>query len=95
MAEHKTKFFKMRFTETEFSLAKEKAAQAGMTLAAFTRALLSGAEVVAKVDVDAMRELSSLCGLFKHLFNEGANPSETGRALKAIETVAASLAHRS
>lgn len=95
MADYKTKFFKMRFTEADLSTAKEKAAAAGMPLAAYIRALVSGAEVVAKVDVKAMKELSSLAGLFKHLFNEGANPIETGRALKAIESVAASLAHRS
>lgn len=95
MKDHKTKFFKLRFTEAEFSLAKEKAAAAGMPLAALIRARLEGVEVVAKVDVKAMAQLRDLCGLFKHLFNEGADPQQTGRALKAIETIAASMAHRS
>ena len=95
MAIMKTKNFILRFTEEELQTAKEKAAQAGMPLAAYIRALVSGAEVVAKVDVKAMKELSGLAGLFKHLYNEGADPQQTGRALKAIESVAASLAHRS
>ena len=95
MKDYRTKFFKLRFTEAEFSLAKEKAAAAGVPLAALIRARLDGVEIVAKVDIKAMKELSSLAGLFKHLFNEGANPVETSRALKAIESVAASLAHRS
>ena len=95
MAIMKTKNFILRFTDEELQTAKEKAAQAGMPLAAYIRALISGEEVVAKVDVKAMDELKKLAGLFKHLFNEGANPAETSRALKAIETVAASLAHRS
>ena len=95
MKDHRTKFFKLRFTETEFSLAKEKAAQAGMPLAALIRARLEGVEIVAKIDVKAIAQLRDLCGLFKHLYNEGANPAETGRALKAIESVAASMAHRS
>lgn len=94
MAILKTKKFIMRFTEEELQTAREKAVQAGMSLAAYIRALVSGAEVVAKVDVKAMDELKGLAGLFKHLFNEGANPAETGRALKAIESVAASMAHR-
>ena len=95
MKDYRTKFFKLRFTEEELQTAKEKAAQAGMPLAALIRARLEGVEIVAKVDVKAMNQLRDLAGLFKHLYNEGANPAETSRALKAIESVAASLAHRS
>ena len=94
MTVNKEKTFKMRFTETEFSLAKEKAAQAGMPLAALIRARLEGVEIVAKVDVKAMNQLRDLAGFFKHLYNEGADPQQTSRALKAIESVAASMAHR-
>lgn len=86
MAVNKEKFFKMRFTEQELSSAKEKAADAGMPLAALIRAQLVGAKVVAKVDVRAVKVCTQLGGFLNRLYNEGmADPKKTGRVLAALE----------
>ena len=88
MAVNKLKTFKLRFTEAELSTAKEKAAAAGMSLAALIRAQLAGAEVVAKVDTRAINVLTQLGGLCNHLYKEGADPKKTSRVWAALERAA-------
>lgn len=85
MTTYKTKTFKMRFTDAELLSAKDKAADAGMSLAALIRAQLAGAKIVAKVDTKAIKALTKLGGLCNHLYNEGADPAKTGRAWAALE----------
>ncbi|MBT9749215.1 plasmid mobilization protein [Desulfovibrio desulfuricans] len=88
MAVKKTETFKLRFTEAELSTAKEKAAAAGLSLAALIRAQLAGAEIVAKVDVKAVNVLSKLGGLCNHLYNVGADEKTTSRVWAALERAA-------
>ena len=85
MTVQKTKTFKLRFTEQELALAKEKAADAGLSLAALIRAQLAGAKVVAKVDVKAVNVCLKLGGLCNHLYKEGADPKKTSRVWAALE----------
>ena len=85
MAVKKTETFKLRFTEAELSTAKEKAAAAGLSLAALIRAQLAGANVVAKVDVKAVNVCLKLGGLCNHLYKEGADPKKTSRVWAALE----------
>ena len=85
MKVQKTKTFKLRFTEPELLSAREKAADAGMSLAAFIRAQLAGAKVVSKVDVRAIKVLTQLGGLCNRLYNEGADKKLTSRVWAALE----------
>lgn len=85
MAVNKEKTFKLRFTEQELALAKEKAADAGMSLAALIRAQLAGAKITSKVDARAIKVLVQLGGLCNHLYNEGADPKKTSRVWTALE----------
>ncbi len=86
MTTYKTKSFKLRFTEQELLSAREKAADAGLSLAALIRAQLAGAKVVAKVDVRAVKVCTQLGGFLNRLYNEGmADPKKTGRVWAALE----------
>jgi len=85
MTVQKTKTFKLRFTEQELLSAREKAADAGLSLAALIRAQLAGAKITSKVDVRAIKVLTQLGGLCNHLYNEGADEKKTSRAWAALE----------
>lgn len=86
--------FKIRISEKELDAAKIQANAAGMSVAELLRAKLRGAVVVAQVDTETVAELRRLGGLCKHLFTQGADPTATGAALKALEDAAARLAPR-
>ena len=88
MTTYKTKTFKMRFTDAELLSAKDKAADAGMSLAALIRAQLAGAKIVAKVDTKAIKALTKLGGLCNRLYNYGAEEKTTSRVWAALEKAA-------
>lgn len=82
----------IRISKKEKAHASEQAAAVGLSLSAYTRALLAGQAVKAKVDKSAISELARQGGLVKQLFKEGAAPQATWAALKALESAAAKLA---
>lgn len=82
----------IRISKKEKAHAAAQAEAVGLSLSAYARALLSGTATKAKTDKAALAELARQGGLVKHLFNQGAEPSATWAALKALEAAAAKLA---
>lgn len=90
----KDAILKMRLTADEKKFICAQAEAAGLPVSAYVRALAVGNTIRTKTDAAVLNELRRLGGLCKHLFNNGADPGETGSALRALEAAAARLAPR-
>ncbi len=87
----------IRISKKEKAHAAQQAAAIGLSLSAYSRALLSGTAIKARADKDAINALVKLGGLLKDLHNKGwaggtVDPAETWKVLKSIEAAAAKLA---
>lgn len=85
--------FILRISKQELLEAKEKASEAGISLSELIRAQLADAQIMTRIDTEAMAELRKLGGLCKHLYNNGAPPEDTGAALQALGQAASALAN--
>ena len=85
--------FILRISKEELAEAKTKASDAGISLSELIRAQLADAQIMTRIDTEAMAELRKLGGLCKHLYNKGAPPEDTGAALQALEQAASALAN--
>ena len=84
----------VRLSADEKAFIHQQAEAAGLPASAYVRALAVGNVIRTKTDAAMLNELRRLGGLCKHLFNQGATPSETGAALRALEAAASRLAPR-
>lgn len=84
----KTLMFKFRLTEKEKNFINTQAEALGIPTSEYIRARALGFELRTKTDAAVLNELRKLGGLCKHLYNEGANPTETGAALAALTSAA-------
>lgn len=84
--------FILRISKEDLAAAKKKAADAGLSLSELIRLQLTDAQIMTRVDTEAMAELRKLGGLCKHLYNKGAPSEDTGAALHALGCAASALA---
>lgn len=89
----KTNFI-FRLTDEEKKFIHDQAEAAGLPASEYIRALAMGHEIRTKTDAAVLNELRRLGGLCKHLYNQGMDPGETGKALAAVSAAADRLAPR-
>lgn len=78
--------YPVRFSPEEYAAVQEKAADTGLSLAAFIRRCALGRQTRSKIEGQIINELRKLGGLQKHLFTEsgGTNSAEYAAILREI-----------
>ena len=83
----------LRVTPDEYATIKEQAELSGLSISEYARKRMLGFHVMAKSELNILKELRRLGGLVKHVYNEsqGLYSSETSAALNALTSYAHAL----
>lgn len=83
----------LRVTPEEYATIKEQAELSGLSISEYARKRVLGFRVMAKSELNILKELRRLGGLVKHVYSEsqGLYSTETSAALNALTSYAHAL----